>query len=125
MPRSAVFAMLALLGGPSEIERLVADLGDDRVEIRDRAVAELLRKGREARPALEAAQLSPDLEIRERARLLLKRTAPLQIVFDFDPESADANKPLGLSVRLINDSDEEAVFFCNGVSSRIELLELF
>jgi len=125
MVRWAILAALSLVTGASEIDRLVADLADDDVEIRNWAMSELVRKGGKARPALEAARLSADVEMRERARLLLKRISPLQILFDFDPERADANQCLNLSIRLINESDEEVVFFCAGVSSRVELLELF
>jgi hypothetical protein len=125
MLRSAFFATFTLLAGTSEIDRMVADLGNDDVEIRNRAVSELLRKGREARPALEAARSSPDLEVRERARFILSRTSPLQILLAFDPVRADANEPLNMSVRMINESDQEAVFFPAGLSSRIVLLQLF
>jgi hypothetical protein len=120
-----VTVLAVLLSGTSEVDQLVADLGDDNVQIRDRAVSELLRRGREARAALEGARSSQDLEVRARARDILNRTSPLQILFEFDPERADANETLNLSLRLINESNEEAVFFSYGISTRIVLLQLF
>src|SRR5262249_11151191 len=56
------------------IEQLVRELGDDRFQIRERAVKELAALGNAAVPALEDALLdSPSLELKRRLTTLLER----------------------------------------------------
>lgn len=125
MLRWAVMMGLMVLSRGSDPAQLIQDLGSDDIQVRDRAFTKLLRKGREARPFLEKACGSSDPEVRDRARFILRSTYPLQIEFEFDPQRADANRSLTMSIGLKNELDQEAVFFAGGLSSRIALLELF
>lgn len=56
---------------PGEIEKLIKDLGDDRWRVRDTASRRLGEIGRPAIPALRQAVMSPDLEVKFRAKSLL------------------------------------------------------
>jgi hypothetical protein len=69
------FLILALLAQDRHqaIDDLVRDLGDDLIEIRERAQGALLRVGPPAIPALKKAILSEDPERRARARITLLR----------------------------------------------------
>jgi hypothetical protein len=55
----------------AQIDRLVAQLGDQECTVREAASRELIALGAESKPALTAALDDPDLEIRARARLAL------------------------------------------------------
>src|SRR5262245_44136591 len=64
----ALTLVLLLLQDPAaEIDRLVRDLGDDRLEVRERAHFRLLQIGEPALSRIERATHSPDAEIRVRA----------------------------------------------------------
>src|SRR5882672_6775618 len=69
-----ILMLLALLAQvpASEAESLVRELGDDLLEVRDRAEARLFALGAPAFPALRNALKSPDAEVRLRAALLLE-----------------------------------------------------
>ena len=67
-PRPAVDA--------KHIDRLVSNLDDDDSKVRERASAELLEVGRPALGALKKAARSPSLEVKRRARDLLRRLEP-------------------------------------------------
>ena len=54
-----------------EIEKLIKDLGDDRWSVRDAATRRLREIGRPAVHALQQAVMSPDLEVKVRAKLVL------------------------------------------------------
>lgn len=56
----------------SDIARLIKDLGDDRWKVRDAATQQLREIGRPAVPALREAIKKPDMEVKVRAKLLLK-----------------------------------------------------
>lgn len=56
----------------SEIAKLIKDLGDDRWKVRDAATQQLREIGRPAVPALREAVKNPDMEVKVRAKLLLK-----------------------------------------------------
>ena len=58
------------------IEKLVAELGDDRIETREKATVELRRIGRPARPYLETALQSESAEVRARSKFLLIMISP-------------------------------------------------
>ena len=58
------------------IEKLVAELGDDRIETREKATVELRRIGSPARPYLETALQSESAEVRARAKFLLIMISP-------------------------------------------------
>jgi dipeptidyl aminopeptidase/acylaminoacyl peptidase len=78
-PRQAVPFLRAHARPPAvgvaygRIDRLVAELDDNRFEVREQASAELERLGSAAHPALRQALRSPSLEVRRRARLLLDK----------------------------------------------------
>ncbi len=57
------------------VRRLVARLGSNDFRVRERATAELMGMGGDAREALLAAQAKADPEVRERIRLVLRQTA--------------------------------------------------
>ena len=67
-PRPAVDA--------KRLDRLISNLDDDDSKVRDRAVAELLEIGSPAVGALKKAARSPSLEVKRRARDLLRRLEP-------------------------------------------------
>jgi tetratricopeptide (TPR) repeat protein len=56
---------------PGEIEKLIKDLGDDRWQVRDTASRRLGEIGRPTVHALQQAVMSPDLEVKFRAKSLL------------------------------------------------------
>jgi hypothetical protein len=56
----------------AEIESLVRDLGDDLIEVRERAHARISALGAPGIPALRKALTSPDAEVRLRAAMLLE-----------------------------------------------------
>jgi hypothetical protein len=58
---------------PQRLAQLVADLGDDRFVIREKAYAELLALGQTALPALKEAETRPKEEVRLRATELKNR----------------------------------------------------
>jgi len=81
--RPTLLALLALCIVPADgaarripmervVESLVADLGDERYQVRERATTVLRTIGLPARPFLEAAARSDDPEIRVRARDILR-----------------------------------------------------
>ncbi|HOX05269.1 MAG TPA: HEAT repeat domain-containing protein [Planctomycetota bacterium] len=59
----------------ARIRKLVAELGANDFDARERATAELMRIGPAARPALQAALPGADAEVRERISLVLRRVA--------------------------------------------------
>jgi hypothetical protein len=58
------------------LEKLIAQLGEERIETREKASAELRRIGRPARPYLEAALQNENAEIRARSKVLLVMISP-------------------------------------------------
>jgi hypothetical protein len=63
-----LIVMALLLQDPAaESDRLVRDLGDDRIDVRERAQRRLLQIGEPALPALDAAARSSDAEFMTRA----------------------------------------------------------
>ena len=56
---------------PSQIERWIAELGDDDFNLREAASLRLRAAGPAAEPALEKAADSPDAEVKKRARTIL------------------------------------------------------
>lgn len=69
-----LLAALLILQDPAvEIERLVRELADERIEVRERAHARLLESGTSAIPAIRRAVVSTDAEVRLRAGALLER----------------------------------------------------
>jgi hypothetical protein len=75
----SVIVVLALLlvsaapPGKGDVGRLVRQLGSDDFEEREAASTALQRRGEAALPALRKALASDDLEVRKRARRLLRR----------------------------------------------------
>src|SRR5262249_8379728 len=66
--------------------KLVADLGDEDFSVRQKATDELRMKGHSVLPLLRNAAANPDLEVSQRARVLLSeieqdRSAPLSPVW--------------------------------------------
>src|SRR5262245_24361042 len=55
------------------IESLVRDLGNESIEVREKAQRELIHRGIASGPALRAALANPDLELRARAWATLLR----------------------------------------------------
>lgn len=70
----AIAAALLLLGAQDE-ERLVEQLSDEDITVRERAAEKLLERGAAARPALEKAAKSGDPEVALRAKSLLGEIA--------------------------------------------------
>jgi HEAT repeat protein len=70
--------LTAILASMDDPDALIQQLGDDRIEVRDRAAAALRTFGEKAAPALRRATLSKDPEVKLRAEALLakKPTAP-------------------------------------------------
>ena len=70
-------ALLALLAGPwmlqdgDPIDKLIADLGDDRVSVRETALQGLIESGPRAIPRLRDALRSQDAEVQQRATCAL------------------------------------------------------
>jgi hypothetical protein len=65
--------LAALLLPPQDIDALLRGLEDERLELRDRAQQELLRRGEEAEPALKAAAAKAAPETRARLQEILRR----------------------------------------------------
>jgi WD40 repeat protein len=62
---------------PNTIDRLIAELGDDRFAVRKQAMAELEKASDLAAPVLRRTlENKPEPEVRQRAERLLKRLAP-------------------------------------------------
>ncbi|NOZ38686.1 MAG: hypothetical protein GXP24_00490, partial [Planctomycetes bacterium] len=57
----------------SSAEQLIAQLGDEQYELRQRAETQLLERGAEIFAALQAAESSADLEISKRAKYILNQ----------------------------------------------------
>jgi hypothetical protein len=112
--RNLVFAALLLLQDAT-VEKLIEKLGDDDVEVRDAAGAELVKIGRPALEALRKAAKSDRQEVAGRARSLIAK-------IDF-PEPGPAVNGLAFAIkaddeyrgkitirgRLINTGDKELV----------------
>ena len=62
-----ILALILSFQSVDDVEQLIRDLGDDRIEIRERAHGELLTYGEEIVPRLLEAAKSPDAEVRTRA----------------------------------------------------------
>ncbi|HUT61774.1 MAG TPA: hypothetical protein VNA25_28380 [Phycisphaerae bacterium] len=70
-PRSDGNAASRPAASRGEIAKLIADLGSDRWSVREAAATRLREIGMPAVPALRKASLSPDLEVKVRAKALL------------------------------------------------------
>jgi len=85
-----------------EIEKLIKDLGDDRWSVRDAATRRLREIGKPAVHALQQAVMSPDLEVKFRAKSLLNsinRIAPDELAAErreIQKAFRDANYPAAI-----------------------------
>lgn len=123
---ASMAGFLLLLGFRNDpLDSLIRDLGSDDVEVRERASAELRRRGPESRSALERARRSADAEIAARAREILESRVSLELDLDFEPVLTSLDEPLNASAKLINGTGDEIVGYPAGISARIVLLELF
>jgi hypothetical protein len=99
-----VLMLLALLAQvpASEAESLVRDLGDELIEVRERAQVKLFALGAPGIPALRRALSSPDAEVRLRAALLL------EVVERTDRERAHDGEQMKalLQGRLVPDAEQ-------------------
>jgi len=75
-----VLALGLLPQDESRISKLVEDLLDDSITVREKAAAELADLGQAAIPTLERLRRSGDIELRSRAGSILKAIAENQIV---------------------------------------------
>src|SRR4051812_43483250 len=58
---------------PKELDRLIANLGNDDFRVREEATHKLYKIGKPAIPALRQALSSDDPEVQSRAQLIIKR----------------------------------------------------
>lgn len=112
-----------LLAQDAPVERWVAELGSEDIEVRERANAALAMLGPRARRALEAAARSKDAEVAARARALL--APPLRLEFGFDPARGDGSGRLPLTLKVQAPPGHDAVYLPRGLTYGFELLELF
>lgn len=68
-------ALVALLLALQDADGLVGQLGDEEIEVRERAAQSLVEMGAKARPALEKAAKGGDAEVAGRARSILGEIA--------------------------------------------------
>jgi len=123
---ASLVGFLLLLGFRNDpLDSLIRDLGSDDVEVRERASAELRRRGPETRTALERARRSADPEISARAREILESRVSLELDLDFEQILTSLAEPLIASAKLINGTGDEIVAYPAGFSVRVVLLELF
>jgi tetratricopeptide (TPR) repeat protein len=100
-----------------EIEKLIKDLGDDRWSVRDAATRRLREIGRPAVHALQQAVMSPDLEVKVRAKLVLStinRIAPDELAAErreIQKAFRDANYPAAVRIvrRVVSYENAEAL----------------
>lgn len=121
MARLALFAVL--LGNPN-VPALIDQLGDDDIEVRERATQELIRAGDLALSDLERACDDPDPEVSARARRILAAIGPMQIVVGIGASGSKENL-VPVTWVLKNLLSEEEVYYVPGFRRRIVLLELF
>jgi hypothetical protein len=76
----AVLACLGLQEGPA-----LSRLGDDSLEVRERATVELVRRGRQAETELRRALEDPSAEVRARAAHVLAQIGRLERAREFEP----------------------------------------
>lgn len=80
--------LLLLLLAPQDeaaIAGWIRDLGDDAIEVRERALAELVRAGRGAEKALREAMRSGAVEVRGRAAQVLAEIEKAERIRQFEP----------------------------------------
>lgn len=82
MKSAAALLVLACLlpQEDARIRELIDDLGNDRIQVREKAALELADRGKAAIPALERLKLSGDVELRSRAGNILKRIAEGEVI---------------------------------------------
>jgi len=81
MKPALLFLVLALM--PQEdprIAKLIEDLVDDSITVREKAAAELAELGKAAIPVLERLRQSGDIELRSRAGAILRTIAEFEVV---------------------------------------------
>lgn len=122
--RMALAALCLLSASPQEapVSRLIDQLGDEDPDLRDRATAELLRRGEAARPALEKALSSPDVEVAGRAAWLLVRIAPCRV--SLDKKAFATSEAVPARLRILNTDGRERLYYGRGFDVRVDLLEV-
>jgi hypothetical protein len=120
----------ALQAGPAD---WVRDLGDDSIDVRERAAARLLRAGRAAEKDLREALKSPNGEVRGRAAQLLKELERAERARSFDPGPAritlrlEGAAPADLLAELQKQASTKLVLASGGgrVSADLDGVPLF
>ncbi len=104
-PKSSPDALTA------KIARLIAELGNDRFEVREKAEKELAETGRPAVPALREAVKHSDLEVRMRAGRALEaiRTTPRYLREDLKDKDPVTRREAVERLGLLGDKAKEVV----------------
>lgn len=124
--RLAIAALL--LGAFSQepsIPRLVEQLASEDIETREHATEQLGRLGKTARPALLEALRSKDPEVALRAREILRRTDPLQLIRGFASPLSHGFSPLPLTLQLGNEDSRERIFCGRHLELGVWLIEAY
>lgn len=104
---------------------LADELADDRVDVRAKAEARIVRLGVKASPDLRALLSHPDPEVAARASHILARlAAPRLVLGDGTTASFPKDRPLSLLVVMDNPWGEPVFLHRDGVAISIVLREL-
>jgi len=125
-----LFLLAATVGvqnaDPEKVETLVRRLADDRIEVREKAAAELRARGEAAAPALEAAARSDTPEIAARARRILATLRPFRIILkDGRVTPMAKDQPVPLTLSLENTGSEDLILRNQPFAVDVRLLELY